>query len=66
MYPKISTWPRLIFLAFLLNTAIAPAVCAVSDGTMSRGTAYALGLLGIVVVLLAVYLAWVIVQPERF
>lgn len=63
---KISTVSRITFFALLLNVAIAPAVYAASDGTMSRGMAYALGLLGIVIAGLAIYLTWVIVQPERF
>jgi K+-transporting ATPase KdpF subunit len=63
---KISAFPRMILLALLLNAAISPVVYAASDGNLSRGVAYALSLLGLVVVGLAVYLGWVIVQPERF
>ncbi|HEY9881752.1 MAG TPA: potassium-transporting ATPase subunit F [Leptolyngbyaceae cyanobacterium] len=55
-----------LFLALGLNLAIAPALYATSGETLSRGTAYALGLLGLVVLGLAVYLAAVILQPERF
>lgn len=54
-----------LFIALCLNLAIAPALYATTD-TLERGNAYALGLLGLVVVSLAVYLATVILQPERF
>ncbi|MEB3210852.1 MAG: K(+)-transporting ATPase subunit F [Leptolyngbyaceae bacterium] len=54
-----------IFFALCLNLALAPALYA-ADSTLSRGNAYALGLLGLVVVGLAIYLTAVILQPERF
>jgi K+-transporting ATPase KdpF subunit len=60
--------PRLplgLFLALILNVAIAPAIYAATDET-TRGNAYAIGLLGLVVVGLAVYLALVILKPEQF
>jgi len=66
MYPKISFLPRLLLFASVLNLAIAPTVFAASSGTIDRATAYALGLLGMVVIGLAIYLAIVIIQPERF
>ncbi|MEB3359003.1 MAG: K(+)-transporting ATPase subunit F [Synechococcales bacterium] len=53
------------FLALCLNLAIAPALHA-ATATLSRGNAYALGLLGLVVVGLAVYLTAVILKPEQF
>jgi len=52
-----------LFLGLCLNLAIAPTV---PDGAIERGTAYAIGLLGIVTLGLAVYLFAVILQPERF
>jgi K+-transporting ATPase KdpF subunit len=55
-----------LLVALLLNLAIAPLVLASSGGVMERGTAYALGLLGLVVLGLVGYLVVVIFQPERF
>lgn len=57
---------RIILLGLVLNTAIAPMVYAATDKAITRGTAYALGLLGLLVLALAIYLAMVIVQPEKF
>ncbi|BAW97934.1 K+-transporting ATPase, F subunit (plasmid) [[Synechococcus] sp. NIES-970] len=54
-----------LFLALCLNLAIAPALYAATDN-FSRGNAYALGLLGLVVVGLAAYLTTVILKPEKF
>ncbi|NJL02092.1 MAG: potassium-transporting ATPase subunit F [Spirulinaceae cyanobacterium SM2_1_0] len=54
-----------LFMALCLNLAISPALYA-ATGSLERGNAYALGLLGLVVVSLAVYLAAVILRPERF
>jgi K+-transporting ATPase KdpF subunit len=54
-----------MFMALCLNLAIAPALYAATD-SLERGNAYALGLLGLVVVALAIYLTAVILQPERF
>lgn len=58
--------PLQLFLVLCLNLAIAPAVQAAAGGELTRGNAYALGLLGLVTVGLAVYLFVVILQPERF
>lgn len=63
---KHTSISRLILFATLLNIAIAPSIHAASNSAIDRGTAYALGLLLIVVLGLAIYLAIVIVQPERF
>ncbi|MBW4482275.1 MAG: potassium-transporting ATPase subunit F [Tildeniella torsiva UHER 1998/13D] len=60
------TLPKILLLGLLANAAIAPALYATTGNDITRGTAYALGLLGIVVVGLAIYLALVIAQPERF
>jgi K+-transporting ATPase KdpF subunit len=54
-----------IFLTLSLNLLIAPALYAATD-SISRGDAYALGLLGLVVVGLAAYLTTVILKPEKF
>jgi len=59
-------FPLWIFLGLCLNLAIAPAVLATTNGSLARGNAYALGLLGLVTLALAVYLFAVILQPERF
>ncbi|NJK33782.1 MAG: potassium-transporting ATPase subunit F [Oscillatoriales cyanobacterium SM2_2_1] len=66
MHPKITPCSKLIFLGLLLNLAIAPALYAANNQTLGRDTAYAIGLLLILVLSLAGYLVWVIVQPERF
>jgi K+-transporting ATPase KdpF subunit len=58
--------PLWLFLALCLNLAIAPAVLAASEGSLSRTTAYTIGLLGLVTLGLCVYLFVVIFQPERF
>ncbi|HAN46890.1 MAG TPA: K(+)-transporting ATPase subunit F [Cyanobacteria bacterium UBA8156] len=60
------TFPRILLLGLLLNAAIAPALHAVTGSDMPRGTVYAIGLLGVIVVGLAVYLVVAIVQPEKF
>lgn len=58
--------PKILLLSLLINAAIAPTLYAATGNDFTRGTIYALGLLGIVVIGLAIYLAMVIVQPERF
>jgi K+-transporting ATPase KdpF subunit len=58
--------PLKLFLALLLNLVIAPTVLAATGGTVSRMNAYAIGLLGLVTLGLAVYLMMVMLQPERF
>jgi K+-transporting ATPase KdpF subunit len=63
---KHTSISRLILFAALLNIAIAPSIHAASHSAIDRSTAYALGLLLIVVLGLAIYLAIVIIQPERF
>lgn len=54
-----------LFMALCLNLAIAPALYAATD-SLNRGNAYALGLLGLVVIGLAAYLTTVILKPEKF
>jgi K+-transporting ATPase KdpF subunit len=58
--------PRTIFLLLCLNLIIAPAVQAATGNEFSRTQAYALGILGLVTVVLAIYLFVVMFQPERF
>jgi K+-transporting ATPase KdpF subunit len=60
------TLPKILLLGLLINAAIAPALYAATGPNIPRGTAYTLGLLGLVVVGLAIYLAAVIIQPEKF
>jgi K+-transporting ATPase KdpF subunit len=58
--------PVQLFLVMCLNLIIAPAVYAAADENLTRKAAWALSLLGLVIVGLAVYLIVVIFQPERF
>lgn len=58
--------PCQIFLALCFNLVLAPAVFAATEGTISRFNAYAIGLLGLVTLGLAVYLMVVMLQPQRF
>jgi K+-transporting ATPase KdpF subunit len=58
--------PLFLFFALCLNLILAPTVLAAAGNTISRGTAYAIGLLGLVVLGLTIYLFTVILQPERF
>jgi K+-transporting ATPase KdpF subunit len=58
--------PIQIFLLLCLNLLLAPAVDAATGAEVTRKAAYALGLLGMVIVGLSVYLFVVIFQPERF
>ncbi|NJL82864.1 MAG: K(+)-transporting ATPase subunit F [Chloroflexaceae bacterium] len=58
--------PLWLFLGLCLNVAIAPMVYAAAGGTLERGNAYAIGVLGLATVGLSVYLFVVIFQPERF
>jgi K+-transporting ATPase KdpF subunit len=60
------TLPKILLMGLLVNAAITPVLYAATGSVIPRGTAYALGLLGIVVVGLAIYLVVVIVQPEKF
>ncbi len=55
-----------LFLAVCLNVVIAPTVMAATGGTFSRLNAYAIGLLLLVTVGLAIYLMMVMLQPQRF
>lgn len=64
-------WPKhplpiQIFLLLCLNLLIAPAVDAATGAEITRKAAYALGMLGMVIAGLSIYLFVVIFQPERF
>ncbi len=58
--------PIQLFILLCLNLVIAPAVYAATGDEITRKAAYALGILGIVILGLAIYLFTVIFQPERF
>jgi len=58
--------PVQLFLGMCFNLIIAPAVYAAVDEGLTKKAAWALSLLGLVIVGLAVYLIVVIFQPERF
>ncbi|HEY9633690.1 MAG TPA: K(+)-transporting ATPase subunit F [Coleofasciculaceae cyanobacterium] len=63
---KSNPLPIQLFLLLCLNLLIAPAVDAATGPEITRKAAYALGILGIVTIGLAIYLFAVILQPERF
>jgi K+-transporting ATPase KdpF subunit len=59
-------FPRYAFLALCFNLLLAPAVQAATGSELSRTQSYALGILGLGVVALGIYLFIVMFQPERF
>jgi len=59
-------YPLYLFILLGLNLIVAPAVQAAAGETFSRNQSYALGLLGLATVALAIYLFVVMFQPERF
>lgn len=63
---KKNPLPIQLFLLLCLNLLIAPTVDAATGVEITRKAAYALGILGMVIVGLATYLLVVIFQPERF
>ena len=63
---RMRSVPLKLFLALCLNLVIAPTVLAASNNTISRSQAYAIGVLGLVTLGLAIYLMMVMLQPERF
>ncbi len=63
---KRNPLPIGIFLMMCLNLVIAPAVYASAAESITHKAAWAIGLLALVTVSLAVYLFAVILQPERF
>jgi hypothetical protein len=58
--------PLYLFLALCFNLVLAPVVYAASSSQLSRSQAWALGLLGLAIVALSVYLFFVMFAPERF
>ncbi len=58
--------PIVLFFMMCLNLVIAPAVYASSGAAITRQTAWTIGILGLVILSLAIYLFAVILQPERF
>jgi K+-transporting ATPase KdpF subunit len=58
--------PLAIFIVMCLNLVIAPVVYAAAGGALERRSAWAIGILGFVVLALVVYLFVVVFQPERF
>lgn len=63
---KRNPLPIQLFFLLCLNLLLAPSVDAATGEEITRTAAYALGILGIVIVGLGVYLFVVIFQPERF
>jgi K+-transporting ATPase KdpF subunit len=57
--------PLQLLIALCLNLTIAPTVYAAVDG-LQRRQAWAIGLLGLVTVGLAIYLFDVVFRPERY
>ena len=55
-----------LFLALCTNLIIAPVVYAASNNETTRSQAWALGLLGLGTVAIAVYLFFVMFAPEKF
>jgi len=58
--------PLYLFLALCFNLILAPVVYAASGNELTRTQSWALGLLGLGTVALAVYLFFVMFAPERF
>jgi F subunit of K+-transporting ATPase (Potass_KdpF) len=58
--------PLYIFLGMCFNLVVAPVVYAATGGQFSHTQAWALGLLGIVVLSLSIYLFFVMFIPEKF
>lgn len=56
---------RLLFV-MVFNLLIAPALYASSGDSLTRQSAWTLGLLGLLTLGLSIYLFTVIIQPERF
>ncbi len=63
---KRNPLPFGLFLMMCLNLVIAPAVYASAGQSIERTQAWAIGILALVIVGLAIYLFAVILQPERF
>lgn len=60
---KIPMW---VFWGMCFNLVIAPMVQASTGEALSRGQAWAIGILGLCTLAVSVYLFVVMFQPERF
>ncbi|NJM73651.1 MAG: K(+)-transporting ATPase subunit F [Scytonema sp. RU_4_4] len=58
--------PLAIFVALCLNLMIAPIIYAAADGTLERLSAWSIGILGLVILAIVIYLFVVVSQPEHF
>lgn len=58
--------PLYLFLAMCFNLVVAPLVYAATGEDFSRTQAWAVGLLGLVTLSLAIYLFFVMFVPEKF
>ncbi|MBD2606382.1 potassium-transporting ATPase subunit F [Scytonema hofmannii FACHB-248] len=58
--------PLVVFIVLCLNLVIAPVVYAAGDGNLERRSAWAIGILGFVILGLIIYLFDVIFRPERY
>ncbi|MBD2183197.1 potassium-transporting ATPase subunit F [Planktothrix sp. FACHB-1355] len=58
--------PLYLFLGISINLFIAPLVYAATDGGLYRPQSWALGLLGLGVIAISIYLFFVMFVPERF
>jgi hypothetical protein len=58
--------PIYLFLGICSNLIIAPMVYAATSEQFSRSQAWALGLLGVGILSLSIYLFFVMFQPEKF
>ena len=58
--------PIYLFLGICSNLIIAPMVYAATSEHFSRSQAWALGLLGVGIFSLSIYLFFVMFQPEKF
>jgi K+-transporting ATPase KdpF subunit len=58
--------PLSLFLVLCFNLFLAPVVQAAVPGNMARWQAYSIGILGLAIAALSIYLFVVIFQPERF
>lgn len=58
--------PLYIFLAMCFNLVVAPVVYAATGEQYSRSQAWALGILGLAILSLSIYLFFVMFVPEKF
>jgi K+-transporting ATPase KdpF subunit len=58
--------PLSLFLVLCFNLFLAPVVQAATPGDTPRWQAYTIGLLGLAIAALSIYLFVVIFQPEKF